>query len=311
MCIRERMKNTLKCIIGLCSSFNPLLLRRIRAGLTVFVFHDVGDRPTEFQRKYGLSISKRDFERQVDWIRDHFVIVSPKSLLDSSFDFSNGALITFDDGYAGTFNNALPILQERKCESLVLLNMGHIEQKTPLISALISYLEANDPAFHNFCREHNLISPVHLSITPYLLSKYQSEFKLPAYEVIEEYCGGLASLSVLDAWDKTGVYYGNHLYEHWNYSSLTAEEFRLSYIKNKMSLDRYSNYLDIFAFTNGVHPDLTDEVIKVGFCEFGMVRAFTSQFGINEDKNKFYLGRVPFGPSESSAYLRWFRLSRS
>jgi peptidoglycan/xylan/chitin deacetylase (PgdA/CDA1 family) len=250
------------------------------SGLVIFAFHDVQEVPTEFQMKYGLSVTPKVFEEQIDWIQNHFRIISPKSLLDPSSNLENAALITFDDGYAGTFNNALPILSQKNCDALIFLNMGHLEKESPLLSALISWLDLNSFKFRQFCNDNELSHPYHLSMTPALLNLFEREHGLPKPAIIEAYSGSLATQEMLENWVSPHVYYGNHLYEHWNYSALTEVEFCEQYMINRDSLLQYPNYLDLFAFTNGIHPDFSDESIVLKFKEMGMKRAFFSNLGI-------------------------------
>jgi len=113
----------------------------------------------------------------------------------------------------------------------------------------------------------------------------------------------------LNEWKNENVFYGNHLYEHWNYFSLSRDEFIEQYCKNKEILSQYNNYLDLFAFTNGVHPSLDKEFDL--FAKLGTKKIFTISKGFNQTQNKFILGRVPMTAYEVDDSLRWYQLYRS
>jgi len=307
----DMMKKLIKQAIGVVSNHNPFLLKRIASGLTVFAFHDVNNQATPFQKKYGLAISVEEFEQQIDWIKLHFKVVSPSLLINPNADLSGSALITFDDGYAGTFNNALPILKRKGCESLLFLNIGNIENRVPLLPGLVSYLYTHSVEFCQFCEQHNLSVPYQHSISPALLASFSAKYDLPSYEIIEAYSGEMATKETLERWDCPGVFYGNHLYEHWSFSSLSSTEFNQYYLDNQRALSQYSNHIDLFSFTYGVHPDLKDAPTMHALKKLGMQRAFTTKLGINSSASEFYLGRVAFSSSENNNASRWFRLARS
>ena len=86
------------------------------------------------------------------------------------------------------------------------------------------------------------------------------------------------------------VFYGNHLYEHWNYFSLNRDEFIYQYSKNREELGQFKNHLDYFAFTNGMHPDL--DITHNIFSKLGTNKIFTSKNGFNKNHGEFVLGRV-------------------
>lgn len=74
----------------------------------------------------SLLVSTSMFAKQLDWLAHHFEMVSLEEILQSP---QNGepnrqrrqATITFDDGYADFYWNALPILREKKIPSSVFV----------------------------------------------------------------------------------------------------------------------------------------------------------------------------------------------
>ena len=118
----------------------------LRQAVVVFLYHEVSDHPSEFNRLFGLNVSPKVFSKQMDLIRDYFHILNPPELLRGKHP-RPAALITFDDGNASYFRNALPILKEKKIPSVIFLNMGPIEGEI-CWSGLVTYLQYREGPFY-------------------------------------------------------------------------------------------------------------------------------------------------------------------
>jgi peptidoglycan/xylan/chitin deacetylase (PgdA/CDA1 family) len=304
------MKNFAKSFCGYISSNNIFFREKIKQGLAIFVFHDVNDNPTKFQKEYKLSVTKSQFSSQLDWIQDNFEVISPKSLFNHSSQLKGKAILTFDDGYMGAFQSGMPLIQSRGLSALFFLNIGHIKNRTPLISALTAYLAENFSSFRRFCESYFVKHPYHLYLTPVLLNIYFQKFKIPPLAAVENFAGKLIDINTLYEWENKNVFYANHLYEHWNYFALSDFEFKEQILLNQIELREFSNHLDLFAFTNGMHPDLNSFVID-RLKSYGIQRVFTSKNGVNFDIDSFYMGRIPMSDFETSLNNFWFRLFRS
>lgn len=89
------------------------LARRLRHGALVLCYHNVVDRvPTIGDQALHLPMDR--FTAQVHWLKDHYMVVALRDLvarLESRKSVRGLAAITFDDGYAGTFSHAWPLLR--------------------------------------------------------------------------------------------------------------------------------------------------------------------------------------------------------
>ena len=103
--------------------------------ITIFLYHDINNEPSKFCKDFNLNVSPHIFEKQIKFIQKKFNIISPDQLLNQKKLPDNPALITFDDGFAGAFNNGIQYLVEHKIPSIMFLNMGHIINKSPLVSS--------------------------------------------------------------------------------------------------------------------------------------------------------------------------------
>ena len=100
----------------------PYLKLRNKNKITIFVFHEICDYPSDFIKQNNLNLTINQFERIIQLIEKNFNLISPKDI-GSLTKPHNSAVITFDDGYLGVFKNALPYLEKKKISSLHFLNM--------------------------------------------------------------------------------------------------------------------------------------------------------------------------------------------
>ncbi len=109
-----------------------MLRRRHRKQVPVFVlfYHRVSDQFTN-----PWSISCRDFERQIDWIEQHFEMVDLEECqrrIRSGSNTRPTLSITFDDGYAENCEFAIPMLLERRIPVTYFVTLEHTKNQQPL-----------------------------------------------------------------------------------------------------------------------------------------------------------------------------------
>jgi peptidoglycan/xylan/chitin deacetylase (PgdA/CDA1 family) len=86
------------------------------AGLAVFTYHRIAEPSADPFYAPVISATPEAFREQVNWLRDHFRLVTLSQLiakLESGSSWSQlTVLLTFDDGYRDNFDVAAPILRE-------------------------------------------------------------------------------------------------------------------------------------------------------------------------------------------------------
>ena len=96
------------------------------AGL-ILCYHNVVWRDADVAGHPALHIPLARFERQVRWLLDHYDVVSLSTFVDrlaAGAPLNETAVITFDDGYAGVFDYALPLLENLDCPATVFVIAG-------------------------------------------------------------------------------------------------------------------------------------------------------------------------------------------
>jgi peptidoglycan/xylan/chitin deacetylase (PgdA/CDA1 family) len=106
----------------------PRRRRSKRPQATIFGFHNVVSNASEGRVGDGpLHLGISSFERYVDWIAHAYDIVPLSELLGrlSSVKPVGGlACLTFDDGYQGVFDRAIPVLQRYRAPAAIFIVTG-------------------------------------------------------------------------------------------------------------------------------------------------------------------------------------------
>jgi peptidoglycan/xylan/chitin deacetylase (PgdA/CDA1 family) len=229
----------------------PVIYRKIlKRAVVVFLYHEVSDHPSLFNRMFGLNVPPKVFYRQMELIRDRFTLARPHEILDRDFP-RPGALITFDDGNAGFFRNALPILKEMGIPSLAFLNLSTLRGEV-CWSGLTTYLQHFEPGF----RATRAAPPAgddYTCFTEEEVHRYLERVDAEALlGKVRAFRGEPASPEDLEAASRQPLaYFGNHLYNHHNATRLGAGALEEAYRKNQEALDRLPRGLRYVSYPFG------------------------------------------------------------
>ena len=291
----------------------PYVRNVLRKSLTVFMFHDVTNHPSEFVEEYGLGVSTEEFRKQVEFIQSNFNVIRSSDLLKNDIKMSDkAAIISFDDGFLGSFENGASILKEYNMPAIFFLNMRAILEEKPILSAIACFLQGHIPEFERFAQIVKLQKPYHLSLTPFILEEFEKHYGPIDQDVIAKYQGNVANLDVVKKWDNQElVAFGNHLFDHWNSPALSAPELEDQYRNNEAALSQLNNSVNLFAFTNG-QPETCFSQRDIDLLhKFGAGRVFSASGGVNRSSSSYLLDRLGVGHREADPDLFWFRLGRA
>ena len=106
---------------------NPRGLRQNRRGeVIILMYHRVAD---EVCDPWGLCVTPRHFDEQLQVLRNGFRILSLRQLVTSLSQGkvpSQAVTITFDDGYADNFHAAKPLLERHNAPATFFLVSNHV-----------------------------------------------------------------------------------------------------------------------------------------------------------------------------------------
>lgn len=92
------------------------LARLLRSDGVILCYHNVvADGDSGPESGLGLHMPRTVFERQMRWLRSHYEVVSLEEFVARrarGASLGGVAAVTFDDGYAGVFSHAWPLLQQ-------------------------------------------------------------------------------------------------------------------------------------------------------------------------------------------------------
>ena len=100
------------------------VVRRDMAGPRILIYHQVG---AGIGRQ--MEVSEQNFRSQIDWIEGNGAVVSLESALDGDVNptADRRFVVTFDDGYRDVFDNAWPILRDRRLPFTLYLTTDPVE----------------------------------------------------------------------------------------------------------------------------------------------------------------------------------------
>lgn len=259
----------------------------------VLLYHEVSDAPSVFHQQYGLNVRPSIFEKQIRAMKENFYLASPHDLVSGKYK-KPAVLVTFDDGAAGYFENAVPILKKYECPSLIFLNMGPILGEI-FWSGLVTYLCTYDADFMATIRgEHRLKEPAHLYIRPEWVEAYLGRRnREEIFAKARTFYGNFAQPAHLEACrDDRLVFFGNHLYNHYNCGASSLDEIKENFIKNRRIIERYPNATQFYSYPFGQEGSCYNTATTGLLRSLGAQAIFTAQpFSFKKTGDMFH--RLP------------------
>ena len=276
----------------------------------VFCYHEITDKPSDFQKKNKLFVTKKNFKKQIGFIKKLFNVINPDDLnLDTKF--KNSALITFDDGYEGSFNFAVNYLKKLKIIPIFFLNMSAIKNNVPLLPASLEFLDMNFNKYKTYIEKFKISHPVSLNIQPNQFNFFEKYIK-SNMEKINKYQGKMINIKHLKKEQfKNKFFISDHLYEHFNCLVLKKKEIINLSKKNIEILKNFHNFLNFFSFPNGV-PNICFNKKNVNWIKnLNYKKAFSSGNSSNLSNVKFLIDRINLNNDDDTYNKFLFKLFQS
>ncbi|MCO4755350.1 MAG: polysaccharide deacetylase family protein, partial [Bacteriovoracaceae bacterium] len=175
----------------------------------VIYYHNITDTPSDFEKRHQLSQTSAQLEEQIKVLSKYFRWGDPSKPENFNFDGRAKAFLTFDDGYKGTLTEGIVVLKRYSIPSLHFLNMSLILGK--------------EPYWVQVAEEGQKLKKLDFSTPEEAIFSKSSKTWLQTFQADEEWTDSIkdgpvfANHADLEKVDKeTGVYFGNHLYNHFN-----------------------------------------------------------------------------------------------
>ena len=281
--------------------------------LTVFLFHDVTNNPSEFSDNYNLNVPPNIFEYQIGFIKNSFNVISPDDLLSDKIP-ENAALITFDDGFRSYFTNTIPILEKYNMPSIIFLNMGPIKGEI-FWSGLITYLCENLDDFNDYVADSSEINlkekPLYLYCSREIVNSYLKIKGNTFKREVDNYVGDFATPKDLKSVSSNKlVFFGSHLYNHDVPLLLSEDELLESFWRNEHELREYPNYRSMFAFPFGQPGTCFSQQQVELLIKNGVKKVFSTHPVLNYEVTDQYLHRISLSTFNYTESRIWFNILR-
>jgi peptidoglycan/xylan/chitin deacetylase (PgdA/CDA1 family) len=274
-------------------------------------------------------LPKQVFAEQMRYIKRHYRVVSLQQMMEELKDSTaagQGIVVTFDDGYLGTYTDAFPVLKEYAIPATVYLTAGLVESGT---------LAWYDQIFLRFQR-----APSDMTINlngeqSMRLSDFASRVEAATTAVLylrtlpdeqrQQWCASLEkALSVPSGelhgsmmnWDQArdmchaGISFGCHTMTHPVLRQLTSDAVQREIAESKLLIEsRLDVKVNDFAFPFGKSRDCGTIGVEV-LSALGFRSAMTTILGINgPETDSFRLRRMVQGDEPATAMFA-YRLQR-
>lgn len=306
--VQSVMKRAVKTAVGLAAPWMSPLQAELDRCLTVFVYHDVSDAPSPFSQECDLAVGVRQFERQIRFVAETFHVISMDDLLANRVP-KRAALITFDDGLAGIFREALPLLRRFRLPSTIFLNMAPVLGE-PFWAARAVYLCRHMEGFLAFLTERTasrMPGNPHVACTPELVEAWERLHGDSYLKTLSDYTGVFATPDDLqDADQDSLVTFGNHLYHHYNMLNLSAAQVHAEFKTNAEALSSYGGSRPVLTVPFG--RGFTDQHVA-WLLGWGVARLFTGISSLNRDPHASILHRVTLTNWHDRPAKAWSQLA--
>jgi len=211
----------------------------LKKELTVFVFHDVTNKPRQHSLLSKTYCSENLFRSQIKWIKAEFKFI-PLEVLGTNEASQKGAVITFDDGYQSVSTYAAPILVKEGVPFICFLNPD-VAQGAINSSTLVDFISNKQGKATNWGDSN-----------PKFVERELAELEPAELKQIQLNSGPYMSIEEIKRLEQfKNIRIGNHLSNHWYINSLSASELTAAVSKSQFLLKTLSSNKDWFATPHG------------------------------------------------------------
>jgi peptidoglycan/xylan/chitin deacetylase (PgdA/CDA1 family) len=270
----------------------------LRGGLTAFVFHEVTNQPSEFQRRASIFTPPMVFEKQIRWIRNRFEVISPTQLEQLGGIGAmpeNAALITFDDSWAGTFRTGLALLETLHLPALCFVNTATVDGAPDL--AAVRHYEQLHPRGPGLSLERPHDSTTARALLEEITETYQTDSEFAHFQGPTATADDLARAVRSDS-----VWFGLHLHHHWDLALVNPELARSSLRVNADALRCYGHVLPAFAPPYGRVVPWLDQILN----EVDVKLVFLAAGGQNSSPGSSSINRIVLPDKRGGAAELWY-----
>jgi peptidoglycan/xylan/chitin deacetylase (PgdA/CDA1 family) len=246
------------------------------------------------------NLPTKDFERQMAYLRKHCRVISMTQLACelSSGEGQGGVAVTFDDGYAGTYTEAFPILKRYSIPAMVYTTVDAIENSfaawydriflaLQLFPAGTRTFELDTPRTFTLGSTQSRLD-AGFAVNRYLRTVPDAKRRLICDQIESEVYLPIESLNhCMLSWNqaremmRSGIEFGSHTLSHRVTSRLPMPELEHELARSKAIMeDRLQTPVRHFAYPFG-QPDDCGTAATPVLRKLGYETAGTTVWGVN------------------------------
>lgn len=291
------------------------LWKKLTPGLYVFNYHRIGDPDdTPFDPNI-YSCDEIHFAKQIAAIKERFKIITVKELLEI---IARGqpmkepmAMITFDDGYRGNYENAFPILRAENAAGVFFLPTSYINcDHVPWwdeVAWLIKNTKNQVLKLPGDSQPIQIDSQNMRHTIRTVLTKIKNNTEYTLAEKIKHVRAAcdcempLENSNLFMTWEqaaemqRAGMDIGSHGHSHEILSHLSIEEQRTELMTSKNLIEEHINVpVDALAYPVGGKNMYTKDTCRIAReCGYKVAFTFIPGYNINPGNSAYELLRIP------------------
>lgn len=301
-------------------------LRKVqRSKYVVLGYHNVGSRGLPLYSRLPRSV----FAEQMRYIKQNYRVLSLRQMLaelENPAGQGQGVVVTFDDGYVGTYREAFPVLKQYGIPASIYLAAGAIESgEVPWYDRIFLQIQRAPAEMTVHLDTERVLQLTTFAsrvdaateIVLYLRTRQDEERRswckwlderIPLPEA--ELQGSMMNWEQIREMLSAGISFGCHTMTHPVLSRLTPDSVQREVAESKFLIEnRLDVHVEDFAFPFGKARDC-GTVGAQELSQLGIKTAMTTIVGVNErGANHFRLRRMVQG-DECSIAMFAYRLQR-
>lgn len=317
------LKSTVRHILSYGYFATGHFLRRLQGKVVILMYHRVLSEKELAQQfvQPGMYVRSDVFERQMQFLKEHFQILSFTELLNlwkkNKFDKSKRyCVITFDDGWLDNYIYAYPILKKNNIPAAIFLPTAFIDTNKWFWPEKISYMLHH--YFNNSASKP--MESIPLGKIDSVIEKYKESSDEEIEDIIEKMSREI-NLKIPDErmllnWEEVkemsqnNISFGSHTCNHKILTKLSAMESQKE-IEDSLHIlqENKINHIPVFCYPNGNYNAEIQRLVK----ERGYQAAVSTRFGLENSsaQDLFSLKRIGIHNDISSTIpLFAYRLSK-
>lgn len=291
-----------------------------RPPILVLMYHRVDNESDKKMEQFTVSLS--NFEQQMQWIKTHFPVIKLKENWSTVKKAS--VVITFDDGYANNFINALPILEKYNIPATLFITTLNINKNEEFWWDKLASLYEKLPSEFYMFSTFDLVNKIE-----YPLSKIKKHFSSMPPDLIMEKIAALEKFNFIENSVRPNYFslnkqqlkslnendlidIGIHTHQHIPFEYLSDEEQLKELNASKAIMSSHGvEFIPFLALPNGSYTDKTLAVTKkAGFEALLLANNYYSSH-FNKQKQRINRILVPdLNEQDFKKYLNHYLLTK-